>query len=85
MSFDDYIAPFEQPLWWFQTDHCKEPVLHEDLLLLHGVDLGRAVHLARQVPGAEQFLAGLLELGAQVQELVFGYLHRGRPFKRFVE
>ena len=23
MSFDDYIAPFEQPLWWFQTDHCK--------------------------------------------------------------
>lgn len=23
MSFDAYIAPFEQPLWWFQTDHCK--------------------------------------------------------------
>ena len=23
MSFEEYIAPFEQPLWWFQTDHCK--------------------------------------------------------------
>lgn len=23
MSFEDYIAPFEEPLWWFQTDQCK--------------------------------------------------------------
>jgi choline monooxygenase len=23
MSFEEYIAPFESPLWWFQTDQCK--------------------------------------------------------------